>query len=106
MQDINHLPNSFEELVRTHSKPILVDFWADWCMPCKMMAPVLNDLAKEWKEKITVVKINTDEKQMLAIKYGIQSIPTLILFKDGKEVKRISGAMNLSQLKSQFQAFI
>ncbi|MCB1179170.1 MAG: thioredoxin [Leptospiraceae bacterium] len=100
------LPNSFEELIKTHDKPILVDFWADWCMPCKVLSPVVEQLAKEWKGKATVIKINTDEKQMIAMKYGIQAIPTLILFKDGREVKRTSGAMNLNQLKSEYGSFV
>ncbi|MCB1157777.1 MAG: thioredoxin [Leptospiraceae bacterium] len=100
------LPTSFEELLATHDKPILVDFWAEWCPPCKMLSPVVEELSKEWKDKLTVIKINTDNKPAIAGKYGIRSIPTLILFKDGKEVKRVSGAMPLQKLKATFGSFV
>lgn len=100
------LPPSFEDLIRTHDKPILVDFWAEWCGPCKMVGPEIAKLAKEWQGKVTVIKINTDEKQALAIKYGINSIPTIILFKEGKEAKRIVGAMNHTQMKQVFEPFL
>lgn len=96
------LPASFEELIRTHELPILVDFWAEWCGPCRMMTPVLNQLASEMKGKLTVIKINTDEKPAIASKYGISSIPTMILFKNGKEAGRVSGAMNLENVKKKF----
>ncbi|HMV78674.1 MAG TPA: thioredoxin [Leptospiraceae bacterium] len=96
------LPASFDELIRTHELPILVDFWAEWCGPCRMMTPVLSQLASEMKGKLTVIKINTDEKPALAAKYGISSIPTMILFKEGKEAGRTSGAMNLESLKKKF----
>ena len=84
-------PKSFETLLQTHDKPILVDFWAPWCGPCKMVAPELEKLAKDWKGKVSIIKVNTDEKQEIAGKYGISGIPTFILFKNGKEVHRISG---------------
>jgi thioredoxin 1 len=70
---------------------VLVDFWADWCMPCKMMAPVLNDVAEATDGQATIYKLNVDEQQQVAAQYGIRSIPTMILFKDGKEVERIIG---------------
>ena len=100
------MPKSFFELLETHDKPILVDFWADWCPPCKMLSPVMEELSKEWKEKVTVIKINTDAKPDIANRYGIQSIPTIILFKNGKEVKRTTGAMPLQKLKSVYEAFL
>lgn len=100
------MPKSFQELIQTHDKPLLVDFWADWCMPCKMLAPVLEKLAKEWKGKVTVIKIDTEEKPELASQYGIRGIPTLILFKNGREVKRTSGAMPLEALKKEYEIFI
>lgn len=100
------LPKTFEELIQTHEKPVLVDFWAEWCPPCKMLAPELEKLAKEWKEKVTIIKINTDEKQALANRYQISGIPTLILFKDGKEIKRTSGAMPVSALKQEFGSYL
>lgn len=70
---------------------VLVDFWAAWCMPCKMMAPILNDVAESAGDNATVYKLNVDEQQEVAAKYGIRNIPTMILFKDGKEVERIIG---------------
>ena len=100
------MPNSFKELLDNHDKPILVDFWAEWCGPCKVLSPVVEQLAKEWKEKLTVIKINTEQKSDIASEYGISGIPTLILFKDGKEVHRESGAMQLEELKKRFEPFL
>ena len=96
------LPKSFDELLNTHEKPVLVDFWAEWCGPCKMLGPVLEELSKEWNDKITIIKINTDEKPDIAGRYNISGIPTMILFKDGKEAKRVSGALSLQQIKTYF----
>ena len=78
--------DNFESLVLKSDKPVLVDFWAEWCGPCKALAPVLDEIATEMNEKATVVKVNVDESSELAQKYGIRGIPTLIFFKDG-EVK-------------------
>ena len=100
------MPNSFYDLIATHDKPILVDFWAEWCAPCRMLSPVVAELASIWKGKVTVIKINTEEKPNIASNFGINSIPTLILFKNGKEVKRISGAMPLGQLQKSFETII
>ena len=96
------LPKSFDDLLKTHDKPILVDFWAEWCGPCKMLTPVLEQLSKEWSDKITIIKVNTDEKPELAGRYNITGIPTMILFKNGQEAKRVSGALSLPQIKSYF----
>ena len=76
---------------KTKSGIVLVDFWADWCMPCKMMAPILNEVAEATDGTATIYKLNVDEQQQVAAKYGIRNIPTMILFKDGKEVERIIG---------------
>jgi thioredoxin 1 len=81
----------FEESVLRADKPILVDFFADWCGPCKMAGPVLDELTDEAQGKYEVVKINIDQNQPLAQEYGVMSIPTVILFKDGKEVDRKIG---------------
>ncbi len=100
------VPTSLDVFVRTHDKPILADFWADWCGPCKMMAPVLEQLAREWKDRITVIKIDTEKKQELALRFNITGIPTLILFANGSEQHRITGAMPLVQLKAMLSEFI
>jgi len=76
---------------KTKSGIVLVDFWADWCMPCKMMAPILNEVAEATDGTASIYKLNVDEQQQVAAKYGIRNIPTMILFKDGKEVERIIG---------------
>ena len=76
---------------KTKNGIVLVDFWADWCMPCKMMAPILNEVAGAMEGTATIYKLNVDEQQQVAAKYGIRNIPTMILFKDGKEVERIIG---------------
>ena len=70
-------------------EPVLVDFYADWCGPCKMISPIIDQIAKEYKGKATVAKINVDENRDLALQFGVMSIPTLIFFKDGREVQRI-----------------
>lgn len=76
---------------KTKKGVVLVDFWADWCMPCKMMAPILNEVAEATEGTATIYKLNVDEQQQVAAQFGIRSIPTMILFKDGKEMERIIG---------------
>ncbi|HIV87086.1 MAG TPA: thioredoxin [Candidatus Pygmaiobacter gallistercoris] len=82
---------NFEQVVLGSDKPVLVDFWASWCGPCKMMSPVIDQLAEELAGKVTVGKINVDEQQELAVRYGVMSIPTVVLFRGGKEDKRSVG---------------
>lgn len=84
---------------------VLVDFWAAWCMPCKIIAPIINEIAEEFNEKAFVGKLNVDENQKTAQAFGIRSIPTLVVFKNGKEVERIMGAKNkaaLTQLLNKY----
>jgi len=99
-------PLSFQEYITSSDKPVLADFWAEWCGPCKMMGPILHELAQEWTGRIKVIKVNTETKQHLAAKYGISAIPTMILFQNGVEKHRISGAMPLSRLKSELERFV
>ncbi len=100
------LPARFDDLIQQHSLPVLVDFWADWCGPCHMLAPIVKELARQWKGRVTVIKVNTDEKPELSQRFGISSIPTLILFKGGKEVHRLSGAAPLDRLKAEFEPYL
>ncbi|MEI6117548.1 MAG: thioredoxin TrxA [Burkholderiales bacterium] len=89
---------AFEADVLKSSKPVLVDYWAAWCGPCKMIAPILEEVAKEYGDKITIAKLNVDENPETAAKFGIRGIPTLMLFKDGQVAQTKVGAMSKSQL--------
>ncbi len=89
---------SFDADVLKSSNPVLVDFWAEWCGPCKQVAPVLEELAVEVAEKVTVAKLNIDEKPMTPSKYGVRGIPTLILFKDGQVAATKIGALPKAKL--------
>jgi len=89
---------NFDETIRSANTPVLVDFWAEWCGPCKMIAPILDEIAKDMQGKVTVAKLNVDEDSAVAQRFNIRGIPTLILFKDGKEVAQQVGAVSKSQL--------
>lgn len=90
---------NFSEMING-DQPVLVDFYADWCGPCKMMAPVLEELSGEIKGKAKILKVDVDKNPKVSVKYGIQSIPTIILFKNGQIMWRHSGTAGLAQLKS------
>ena len=91
---------SFEADVLKSPGPVVVDFWAEWCAPCKMITPALEELAGEFAGKVTVAKVNIDENPMTPNNYGVRGIPTLILFKDGKPAAQQVGAAPKSQLKT------
>jgi thioredoxin 2 len=95
---------NFDEVVANSDLPIIIDFWAPWCGPCKMMGPNFEKSAKNFPLKAVFAKVNTENEQVLGARFGIRSIPTLIIFKDAKEVHRVSGALDeasLNQLVSQ-----
>ena len=92
--------NNFDAEVLLSSIPVFVDFYADWCGPCKMMSPVIDQLAAEYEGKIKVGKVNVDENNDLAVKYGIMSIPNMIFFKNGQPVDRIVGAIPKPQMSN------
>ncbi|GAA2780981.1 thioredoxin [Kitasatospora sp. CM 4170] len=98
--------SNFEELVFQSDKPVLVDFWATWCPPCRMIAPTLDQIAAEHGDRLTVVKVDIDKNPALATQYGIMSIPTLKVFTGGKAVKTIVGALPKDQLKRNLADFI
>ena len=93
----------FDERVIKGKGVILVDFWAEWCGPCRMVAPVLEELAVEYEGQITVTKLNVDENRETAARFGIQSIPTILFFKDGSQVEQIIGALPKSTIKAKVQ---
>ncbi|MDD8061060.1 MULTISPECIES: thioredoxin TrxA [Shewanella] len=98
--------DSFENDVLKSDLPILVDFWAEWCGPCKMIAPILNDVAEEYAGKLTVAKLNVDQNNVSPAKYGVRGIPTLLMFKGGELVATKVGALSKTQLKEFIDAKI
>ena len=96
-------PKSFFDLIKTSEKPVLVDFYADWCGPCKMVSPAIEKVAKDFTGKLMTIKINVDKAQAAAAKYQIQSIPTIMMFKNGKDVMRLTGAQPYEVIKREVQ---
>jgi thioredoxin 1 len=96
---IKHISDdSFDADVINASSPVLVDFWAEWCGPCKMIAPILDEVARDYKGRVQIAKVNVDQNNETPAKYNVRGIPTLILFKDGDVVATKVGALNKSQL--------
>lgn len=97
---------NFEQEILKSEIPALVDFWAAWCGPCKMVAPVVEELAKDYKGKIKIAKMNVDENRQTPAKFGIRNIPTLILFKNGEVVQTIIGAQPKSYLETELKKLL
>jgi thioredoxin 1 len=97
---------SFDETIGAASEPVVVDFWAEWCGPCKMIAPILDEIARENAGKVTVAKLNVDDNPDVARRFDVMSIPTLIVFKDGTAQKRLIGAKGKGQLLAELEEFI
>ena len=98
--------NSFEELVSGSDLPVLVDFYANWCGPCQMMAPILEQVSAQMKQRLQVVKIDTDKYPQLASQHHIHALPTLVLFKQGKAVERIEGVIPADALIQRLQTLV
>lgn len=98
--------NNFQKEVLESSIPVLVDLWAPWCMPCRMISPIVEELGNDNQGKLKVCKLNTDENQNIAARYGIQGIPTLLFFKDGQEVDRIVGVTPKPIIQQKLDAIL
>ena len=103
-QEFEFTDANFDQEVLNADRPVLVDFWAPWCGPCKAIAPVLEDLAREAAGRVTLAKVNVDENHGLAARYGIRSIPTVLFVKDGKVQDQVVGAVPRAKLKEKLAA--
>ena len=103
---INVTEDTFQSTVLENSLPVIVDFWAEWCPPCKMIAPILEEIAEEYDGRVVVCEVDVDQNQSIAQKYGIQSIPTLLYIKKGEVENQIIGAMPKDQLTARLDALL
>ncbi|MCD6583118.1 MAG: thioredoxin [Candidatus Omnitrophica bacterium] len=98
--------NNFQEEVLNSSLPVLVDFWAQWCAPCLMLVPIINEIAEEYRGKLKVVRLNIEEAFGIATRYGIMNIPTLMIFKEGKVMGKVVGVLPKREIVKFFQPYI
>jgi len=103
---VNLTDTTFDEEIKSADEPVLVDFWAEWCGPCKMIAPTLEEISKDFAGRLKVFKLNVDDAQNTARRFEVMSIPTLILFKDGEPKLRIVGAKGKGQLIQEIDPFL
>jgi thioredoxin 1 len=106
MENSPPLPKSFHDLIATADKPVLVDFWAEWCGPCRMVSPAVERIAHEFAGRLLTVKINIDQKPDIAAQYAVQSIPTIILFRQGQPVVRMVGAQSYEEIRRQIEGHL
>lgn len=106
-EQVKHITDSsFEQDVLQSAKPVLVDFWAEWCAPCRMIGPIIDQIASEFASSATVVKLNVDDNTASAQRFGIKGIPTLILFSEGKEVERVVGATSKDAITRIIEKYV
>ena len=98
--------SNFEAEVKNSEMPVLVDFWAPWCGPCRKISPIIDDIAAEYEGKVKVVKVNTDESMKLTQEFSISGIPSILIFKNGEAVERLVGLMQKSQLVSNIEKYL
>lgn len=103
MSELSLTAENFKKEVLESDLPVLVDFWAEWCMPCQQIAPVIEELAKEYESKVKICKVNIEEAKDLTTEYEIMSIPNLVLFKDGKKVDQIAGSVSKETIKNKIE---
>ena len=106
MSEVTISPDNFTDEVVQSQVPVVVDFWAEWCMPCKMIAPVLEQISQDYAGKLKVAKVNVDDNGEIAQKFNIVSIPTLLLFKDGEVVGQQVGAVPRETIEGMFKAYV
>lgn len=105
-EDMHVTEQDFDDIVQKAGVPVLVDFWAEWCGPCKMLSPVLDELAAEYGEKVKIAKVNVDQQPNLAARYGIRSIPTIILFRGGEIAEQMVGMQPKEALKAKLDSLL
>ena len=106
-EQVKHVTDSsFDQDVLQSTRPVLVDFWAEWCAPCRMIGPIIDQIASDFASGATVVKLNVDDNTASAQRYGIKGIPTLILFNDGKEVERVVGATSKDSITRIIEKYV